>query len=140
MMTPPVTDDCTIIQLPKIPDVRGNLTYIESGMHIPFRVRRSYWIYDVPGGEVRGGHAYHTLEEFVIALSGSFDLNITDGSTRRVIAMNRSYYGVYVPRMIWRQLTNFSTNAVCLIVASGAFDESDYIRRFDDFLSIRSSE
>lgn len=139
-MTPPVTDDCTIIQLPKIPDVRGNLTYIESGMHIPFRVRRSYWIYDVPGGEVRGGHAYHTLEEFVIALSGSFDLNITDGSTRRVIAMNRSYYGVYVPRMIWRQLTNFSTNAVCLIVASGAFDESDYIRRFDDFLSIRSSE
>src|SRR5436309_2729890 len=140
MMMAPASDDCTLIQLPKIPDVRGNLTYIESGMHIPFRVRRSYWIYDVPGGELRGGHAYHTLEEFIIALSGSFDLNVTDGTTRRAIPMNRSYYGVYVPRMIWRQLTNFSTNAVCLIVASAAFDENDYIRRFDDFLSIRSSE
>jgi hypothetical protein len=136
----PTTADCTVMQLPKIPDVRGNLTYIEGGMHIPFSIRRAYWIYDVPGGEVRGGHGYRTLQEFIIALSGSFDLNVTDGTTRRVIPMNRSYYGVYVPHGIWRQLTNFSTNAVCLILASGDFDESDYLRRYDEFLSLRSAE
>jgi hypothetical protein len=140
MMPLPTTADCTVMQLPKIPDVRGNLTYIEGGMHVPFPIRRAYWIYDVPGGEVRGGHAYRTLEEFVIALSGSFDLSITDGTTRRVIPMNRSYYGVYLPRAVWREVTNFSTNAVCLVLASHEFDENDYLRRYDEFLSLRSAE
>jgi hypothetical protein len=141
MMPPaPTTDDCITIQLPKIPDVRGNLTYIEGGMHIPFAVRRAYWMYDVPGGEVRGGHAYRTLQEFVIALSGSFDLVLTDGIRRRTVAMNRSYYGVFVPRLVWRQIANFSTNAVCLILASGDYDESDYLRRYDEYLAVRSGE
>jgi hypothetical protein len=141
MMPPaPTTDDCITIQLPKIPDVRGNLTYIEGGMHIPFAVRRAYWMYDVPGGEVRGGHAYRTLQEFVIALSGSFDLVLTDGTRRRTVAMNRSYYGVFVPRLVWRQVGNFSTNAVCLILASGDYDESDYLRRYDEYLAVRSGE
>ncbi len=133
-------DDCTILQLPKIPDVRGNLTYVEGGVHVPFSIRRVYWIYDVPGGEVRGGHAYHKLQEVIISLSGSFDVLVSDGTNRRTIPMNRSYYGLYVPQMMWRQLANFSTNAVCLILASGPFDESDYIRRYDAFVAARSAE
>ena len=133
-------DDCTILQLPKIPDVRGNLTYVEGGVHVPFSIRRVYWIYDVPGGEVRGGHAYRTLQEVIIALSGSFDVLVSDGVNRRTIPMNRSYYGLYVPQMMWRQLANFSTNAVCLILASNPFDESDYIRRYDTFVAARSAE
>jgi hypothetical protein len=132
-------DDCTILQLPKIPDVRGNLTYVEGGVHVPFSIRRVYWIYDVPGGEV-GGHAYRTLQEVIIALSGSFDVLVSDGVNRRTIPMNRSYYGLYVPQMMWRQLANFSTNAVCLILASNPFDESDYIRRYDTFVAARSAE
>jgi len=136
----PTIEDCLEMNVPKIPDVRGNLTYIESAVHVPFSIRRVYWIYDVPGGEVRGGHAYRELQEFMVALSGSFDAHISDGTSRRVITLNRSYYGLYVPRMIWRQLVNFSTNAVCLIVASLPFDEGDYIRRYDDFVAARRTE
>jgi hypothetical protein len=136
----PAIDDCLTMNVPKIPDVRGNLTYIESAVHLPFSIRRVYWIYDVPGGEVRGGHAYRELQEFMVALSGSFDVHISDGDSRRVVTLNRSYYGLYVPRMIWRQLVNFSTNAVCLIVASLPFDEGDYIRRYDDFVAARRAE
>jgi len=136
----PTIDDCLTMNVPKIPDVRGNLTYVESAVHVPFSIRRVYWIYDVPGGEVRGGHAYRELQEFMVALSGSFDVHISDGDSRRVITLNRSYYGLYVPRMIWRQLVNFSTNAVCLIAASLPFDEGDYIRRYDDFVAARRAE
>jgi len=140
MPTFPTVNDCVTMNVPKIPDVRGNLTYIESAGHVPFPLKRVYWIYDVPGGEVRGGHAYRQLQEFVIALSGSFDVHVNDGEQRRVITLNRSYFGLYVPQMIWRQLTNFSTNAVCLILASLPYDESDYIRRFDEFAAARRSE
>ena len=140
MSSLPTVHDCLTMNVPKIPDVRGNLTYIESAGHVPFSIRRVYWIYDVPGGEVRGGHAYRELQEFIIALSGSFDVHVNDGDSRRVITLNRSYYGLYVPRMMWRQLVNFSTNAVCLILASLPFDENDYVRRFDDFAAARRQE
>ena len=106
MSSLPTVHDCLTMNVPKIPDVRGNLTYIESAGHVPFSIRRVYWIYDVPGGEVRGGHAYRELQEFIIALSGSFDVHVNDGDSRRVITLNRSYYGLYVPRMMWRQLVN----------------------------------
>jgi hypothetical protein len=132
-------DDCITIQLPKIPDVRGNLSYVEGSTHIPFPIRRLYWIYDVPGGDTRGGHAYRELQEVVIALSGSFDLSLSDGTSRRTVTLNRSYYGVYVPSMIWRQMGNFSTNAVCLILASGPYDESDYLRKYDEFEQARAT-
>ncbi len=128
-------DRCRLIELPRIPDPRGSLTFIEGGRHIPFRMQRTYWIYDVPGGEVRGGHAYRRLEEVVIALSGSFEVELDDGLSRRTIMLNRSYYGLYVPPLVWRQLKNFSTNSVCLIAASGAYDESDYLRDYPEFLA-----
>jgi len=128
-------DRCRVIELPRLPDPRGTLTFIEGGRHIPFHVQRTYWIYDVPGGEVRGGHAYRTLEEFVIALSGSFEVELDDGEERRTVLLNRSYYGLYVPALIWRQLKNFSTNSVCLIAASAVYDEGDHLREYPDFLA-----
>ena len=103
-----------IINLPKIEDQRGNLTFVEELNHIPFKIKRVYWIYDVPGGEVRGGHAYKKNQEFIIALSGSFDVIINDGNRRKKFSLNRSYYGLYVPNMLWRSLENFSTNSLCL--------------------------
>jgi dTDP-4-dehydrorhamnose 3,5-epimerase-like enzyme len=128
--------DCRIIDLPKISDPRGNLTFIEGeGRHIPFAINRAYWIYDVPGGEKRGGHAYRELHEFIIALSGSFDVVLDDGKERKVYSLNRSYFGLYVPNMVWRQLENFSTNGVTLILASTAYNPDDYIRDYDNFLS-----
>lgn len=126
--------DCSVVDLPRIEDARGNLTFVEGAKHVPFEIRRAYWIYDVPGGAVRGGHAYATLCEFMIALSGSFDVLVDDGRLRRSFTLNRSYRGLYVPQMMWRQLGNFSTNAVCLILASAPFDEGDYVRDYDDFL------
>ncbi|MGE4287759.1 MAG: FdtA/QdtA family cupin domain-containing protein [Salinivirgaceae bacterium] len=122
-----------IIELPKIPDDRGNLTFIEGENHIPFSIERTYWIYDVPGGEVRGGHAYHKLNELIVALSGSFDVVLDDGREKRTFSLNRSYYGLYVPKMMWRQVENFSTNALALILASGPYDEGDYIRDYEQF-------
>lgn len=136
----PFVADCSLLSLPRIEDERGNLTFLEGGKHVPFPIQRAYWIYDVPGGAVRGGHAYATLDEVVIALSGSFDITVEDGQTNRTVTLNRSYSGLYIPNMIWRQLGNFSTNAVCLVVASARYDETDYLRDREQFLRIRRGE
>jgi dTDP-4-dehydrorhamnose 3,5-epimerase-like enzyme len=131
--------DCRIIDLPKISDPRGNLTFIEGkGRHLPFDIARAYWIYDVPGGEKRGGHAYSDLHEFIIALSGSFDVVLDDGTERKTYSLNRSYFGLYVPNMVWRQLENFSTNGVTLILASTHYNPNDYIRDYDAFLHAKN--
>ncbi len=122
-----------VIELPRFLDPRGNLTYVEGDVHIPFPIRRAYWIYDVPGGERRGGHGYRELEEFIVALSGSFDVVVDDATAPRTFNLNRSYLGLYVPRRWWRSLENFSTNAVCLILASRGYDEADYIRNRAEF-------
>lgn len=127
---------CRLIDLPKIPDRRGNLSFAEGHRHVPFAIRRAYWIYDVPGGQMRGGHAYHELEEVFIALSGSFDIVVDDGLRTVRFNMRRSYVGLYVPKLRWRQLENFSTNAVCLILASGKYNEGDYIRDYGLFLDV----
>jgi dTDP-4-dehydrorhamnose 3,5-epimerase-like enzyme len=126
-------DDCSIINLPKILDDRGNLSVIEYARQIPFSIKRAYWIYDVPGGEMRGGHAYKTLHELIVSLSGSFDVVLDDGSRTKVVSLNRSYYGLLVPNMIWRHLENFSTNAVCLVLASQHYSEADYLRDYHQF-------
>lgn len=122
-----------LIQLPKKLDARGNLSFLEEGNHFPFKINRIYWIYDVPGGEIRGGHAYKELEEVIIALSGSFDIAIHNGETETVYSLNRSYTGLLLPKMMWRRMQNFSTNAVALVIASLPYNEEDYIRDFDDF-------
>jgi oxalate decarboxylase/phosphoglucose isomerase-like protein (cupin superfamily) len=122
-----------IIELPKILDKRGNLSFFESNNQIPFEIKRTYWIYDVPGGEVRGSHAFKDSEEIIIALSGSFDVVLHDGDQEVKYSLNRSYHGLYVPNMLWRRLDNFSTNSLALIVSSIAYEEDDYIRKFDDF-------
>lgn len=133
---PPVrtVDECRSIELPKIPDERGNLTFVEGNRHVPFEIQRVYWIYDVPGGARRGGHAYRQLDEFMIALSGSFDVVLNDGLQQKTVHLNRSYRGLYVPNMIWRHLDNFSTNAVCLILASLPFSEADYLYDHEEYL------
>lgn len=130
-------EDCHIIQLPKITNAKGNLTFLEGGQHIPFNIRRVYWLYDVPGDGRREGHAYKQLQEFVIALSGSFEVVLDDGSERRAFLLNRSYFGLYVPSLIWRHTENFSTNSVCLILASLPYSEQDYIRDYDEYLRSR---
>jgi hypothetical protein len=117
-----------IIQLPKILDRRGNLSFIEGENHIPFKIERCHWIYDVPGGEKRGGHAYIENREFIVALSGSFDVLINDGKEERTYHLNRSYYGLYIPAMIWRQMENFSTNSLALVLSSTKYNVDDYIR------------
>ena len=122
-----------LINLPKFLDPRGNLTFIEEDTHLPFKIRRVYWIYDVPGGEHRGGHAFCETEELIVALSGSFDVVLHDGQKEHRFQLNRSYYGVFVPKMMWRMLENFSTNSLALIIASTDYAEEDYIRSFDDF-------
>ena len=125
--------DSKLIYLPKNEDSRGNLSFFESNNHIPFDIKRSYWIYDVPGGQKRGGHAYKAQHEFIIALSVSFDVKIHDGISERIFSLNRSYYGLYVPNMMWREMFNFSTNSLALIVSSTNFSDSDYIRDFNEF-------
>lgn len=127
-----------IIDLPKILDDRGNLTFIQEYDHLPFKIERVYWIYDVPGGEIRGGHAYRELYEIIIALSGSFDVVVNDGESEKVYSLNRSYYGLYVPKMIWRRLENFSTNSLALIVANNPFDKGDYIRDYDTYKTMNN--
>lgn len=129
-------DQCRTIQLPRVPDARGSLSFFEGGRHVPFRIARAYWIYDVPGGEMREGHAYRCLEEFIVALSGSFDVELDDGAARRTVSLSRSYWGLYVPPLVWRQLVNFSTNAVCLVAASAAYDEGDYLRDYAEFATL----
>jgi hypothetical protein len=126
---------CRLVDLGKILDVRGNLTAIEPARDLPFSIARVYWIYDVPGGEERGGHAYHTLQEFIIALSGSFDVLLDDGQQKRTVSLNRSYRGLFVPPMIWRHVENFSTNSVCLVLASAHFEEQEYIRDYSTYLA-----
>lgn len=126
--------DVKLIHLPKIEDPRGNLSFAEEQNHIPFEVKRTYWIYDVPGGEKRGGHAYKSLNEFIIALSGSLDIVLDDGTEKRTFSLNRSYYGLYVPNMIWRSLQNFSTNSLCLILASDYYSADNYIRDYEAFV------
>ena len=123
-----------IIQLTKVLDKRGNLSVIEENKDIPFSIRRAYWIYDVPGGEERGGHAYKYNKEFIVAISGSFDVILDDGIEKEVYHLNRSYYGLYVPNGIWRQMVNFSTNSLAFIVASELYNETDYLRDYDAFL------
>ena len=125
-----------LISLPKISDPRGNLSFIEEENHIPFKIKRIYWIYDVPGGEKRGGHAFRETEEFIVALSGSLDVVLHDGKQEYRFHLNRSYYGVYVPKMMWRMLENFSTNSLALILASTIYKDSDYIREFDEFIEL----
>lgn len=122
-----------IIELPKVADRRGNLSFVEEGKHIPFAIRRNYWIYDVPGGEIRGGHAYRENREFIIALSGSFDVLLDDGRQTRTYSLNRSYYGLYVPEGIWRQMRNFSTNSLALVLASTPYNPSDYLYDYEEF-------
>lgn len=126
-------NEAEIIQLPKNFDRRGNLSVIEQNNHIPFKIERTYWIYDVPGGEVRGGHAYRNNQEFIVALSGSFEVLMDDGKSKKLFSLNRSYYGLYVPKGIWRQMQNFSTNSVALVLASTKFDLSDYIYDYKSF-------
>lgn len=132
-------DKPSIISLPKILDERGNLSYIEQNNHIPFEIKRVYWIYDVPGGEIRGGHAYKTLKEFIVALSGSFDIILYNGKEEKKYSLNRSYYGLYVPKLYWRQLENFSTNALCLILTDTFYSENEYIRDFNRFIEITNA-
>lgn len=129
-------NDIRIIELPKILDDRGNLTFIEGDKHIPFEIKRTYFIYDVPGGEKRGGHAYHSLHELIIAISGSFDVVLDNGIIERKFTLNRSYYGLYVPKMVWRSIENFSTNSLALILASNYYDADDYIRNYNQFKTI----
>lgn len=126
-------DRVRLVDLPKIQDPRGNLTYIEGQAHIPFDIARVYYLYDVPGGESRGGHAHKQLEQLVIAASGSFDIVLNDGTREETFSLNRSYVGLYVPRMIWRELGNFSSGSVCLVLASRLYEEDDYYREFDAF-------
>lgn len=126
-------NEAEIIQLPKNFDRRGNLSVIEQNNHIPFKIERTYWIYDVPGGEVRGGHAYKNNQEFIVALSGSFEVLMDDGKSKKLFSLNRSYYGLYIPKGVWRQMQNFSTNSVALVLASTKFDLSDYIYDYKSF-------
>ena len=126
--------EAKLIELPKILDERGNLSFLEEGRHIPFKIKRTYWIYDVPGGEFRGGHSYHSNEEIIIALSGSFDVVLHNGNEEKRFSLNRSYYALYVPNGMWRHLENFSTNSLGFIVASTAYSELDYERDFQKFI------
>ena|SRR5690606_18664961 len=127
-----------IIELPKKEDLRGNLTFIEGENHVPFEIQRVYWIYDVPGGQIRGGHAFREQEEFIVALSGSFDVVVDDGQSQEKFQLNRSYYGLYIPSKLWRHMENFSTNSVALVLSSTSFSEEDYIRDYDDFRNVLS--
>jgi dTDP-4-dehydrorhamnose 3,5-epimerase-like enzyme len=126
-------NDCKLIDLPKISDPRGNLTFIEGGRHVPFDIKRVYYLYDVPGGAERGGHAHKNLHQLIVAMSGSFDIVLDDGRQKKRIHLNRSYYGLYVCPMIWREMDNFSSGAVCLVLASNLYDASDYYRDYSDF-------
>ncbi len=117
-----------IINLPKFLDTRGNLSFVEQENHIPFVIHRTYWLYDVPGGEARGGHAYKENEEFIVALSGSFDVILDDGNEKKTYTLNRSYYGLYVPKGLWREMDNFSTNSLAMVLSSTNYDANDYVR------------
>ncbi len=125
---------CKIIDLPKVEDVRGNLTFIEGELHIPFMINRVYWIYDVPGGQIRGGHAFMEQQEFIVALSGSFDVVVDNGKIQQSFSLNRSYYGLFIPRGLWRNMQNFSTNSVAMVASSTHYNKNDYILEYKDYL------
>ena len=125
--------EAKIIDLPKFEDPRGNLSFIEEFKQIPFKIERTYWIYDVPGGQVRGGHAFREQQELIVALSGSFDIVVDDGKVKKTFSLNRSYYGLLVPAGLWRQMQNFSTNSLALVLSSTPFNEDDYIRDYEEF-------
>lgn len=129
--------DCKIIELPKFLDARGNLSFAEQNNHIPFEIKRTYWIYDVPGGEERGGHAFRQNQEFIVALSGAFDMVVDDGQNKKTFSLNRSYYGLYVPAGLWREINNFSTNSLALEFGSEHYSEEDYIRGYDEYLQYK---
>jgi dTDP-4-dehydrorhamnose 3,5-epimerase-like enzyme len=129
-------NDCKIIELPKITDAMGNLTFIEGMSQIPFQIKRTYYMYDIPGGSVRGSHAHKELHQLVIAMSGSFDVLLFDGYAEKRFHLNRSYFGLYISPLMWRTLDNFSSGAVCMVLASAHYDEKDYIRDYDIFLKI----
>ena len=129
-------EEARIIELPRFLDSRGNLSFVEQLKHIPFEIKRTYWIYDVPGGEARGGHAYKENQEFIIALSGSFDVIIDDGKEKKTYTLNRSYYGLYVPKGTWREMNNFSTNSLALILSSTLYDDNDYIFDYEQYKSM----
>lgn len=133
-------NDVRIVELPKYLDLRGNLSFVEENKHIPFALKRTYWLYDVPGGENRGGHAYKENSEFIIALSGSFDVILDDGVDKKLYSLNRSYYGLYVPHGLWREMSNFSTNSFALILASEQYSTEDYIRDYDLFKKFADNE
>jgi hypothetical protein len=133
-------DQCRIVELPKISDPRGNLTFIEGRRHVPFDFQRMYYLYDVPGGAERGGHAHKALHQLIIAMSGSFDVLLDDGREKRQFHLNRSYYGLYVCPLIWRELNNFSSGSVCVVLASNTYDEADYYRDYSEFLQAIGSQ
>lgn len=131
--------DCRLLELPRINDPRGNLTFIEGGRHLPFEIKRMFYLYDVPGGATRAGHALRRCHQFIVATSGSFDVVLDDGFERRRCQLNRSYYGLYVPPLIWREIDNFSSNSVCVVLASEPYDEGDYYRDYEEFLAAARS-
>tara|TARA_B110000114_G_C15046497_1_gene379416 strand:+ start:216 stop:620 length:405 start_codon:yes stop_codon:yes gene_type:complete len=133
-------EDPVIIELPKVKDKRGNLSFFENDNEIPFKIKRTYWIYDVPGGEYRGSHAFKESKEFIVALSGSFDVVLNDGKEEKRFQLNRSYLGLYVPNMLWRSIDNFSTNSVALLVSSVSYNEADYIRDFQEFKTLKNEQ
>lgn len=128
-------DKCQMISLPRINDPRGNLTFVESERHIPFAIQRVYYLYDVPGGAERGGHAHKNLHQLIIAMSGSFDIHLDDGFSKKRVSLNRSYAGLYICPMIWREIDNFSSGAVCMVLASDFYDEADYYRNYSEFVA-----
>lgn len=132
-------NDVKLIELPRFNDPRGNLSFAEQMNHIPFIIKRTYWIYDVPGGESRGGHAYKETDEFIIAISGSFDVTVDDCYEKKKFTLNRSYYGLYIPRGLWRELDNFSTNSLALEFASTSYDRNDYVENYDEYFKIRNN-
>jgi hypothetical protein len=132
-------DDCRLLDLPRIVREEGSITPIEGGKHVPFEIARVYYLYDVPGGSSRGGHAHKELLQLMVSVMGSFDVVLDDGSTRRRVSLNRGYYGLYLPNLIWRELENFSSGAICVVLASQPYKEDDYIREYSDFIRHKKS-